>query len=84
MATSADLLTFPPEQRQEPLDLSGVSDPDSGLGGSCVHDYAEAPLTSEPPLADAAPLTSEPPLATGLPLTSEPTGVGYAAGPAGI
>ncbi|GAA2389557.1 hypothetical protein GCM10010420_11600 [Streptomyces glaucosporus] len=84
MATSADLLTLPPGRGQEPLDLSGVSDPDSGLDGSCVHDYVEAPLTSEPPLADAAPLTSEPPLAAGLPLTSEPTGVGYAAESAGI
>lgn len=40
----------------------------------------EAPLTSEPPLADAAPLTSEPPLADAAPLTSEPTAAGTAAG----
>ncbi|MEW1641699.1 MULTISPECIES: hypothetical protein [unclassified Streptomyces] len=33
--------------------------------------WAEAPLTSEPPLADAEPLTSEPPLADATPLTSE-------------
>ncbi|MFF7470183.1 hypothetical protein [Streptomyces sp. NPDC008092] len=33
---------------------------------------AEAPLTSEPPSADAEPLTSEPPLADAVPLTSEP------------
>ncbi|MEW2130100.1 hypothetical protein AB0898_06720 [Streptomyces sp. NPDC005435] len=29
----------------------------------------ETPLTSEPPLPDAAPLTSEPPLADTTPLT---------------
>ncbi|GAA2217592.1 hypothetical protein GCM10010360_36340 [Streptomyces nogalater] len=33
--------------------------------------YAQAPLTSEPPLPDAEPLTSEPPLAEAAPLTSE-------------
>ena len=33
--------------------------------------WAETPLTSEPPLADAEPLTSEPPLADAAPLTSE-------------
>lgn len=33
--------------------------------------WAETPLTSEPPLADAEPLTSEPPLADATPLTSE-------------
>ncbi|TQK44634.1 hypothetical protein FBY35_6150 [Streptomyces sp. SLBN-118] len=38
------------------------------------------PLTSEPPLADAAPLTSEPPLAEAAPLTSEPTAPGTAGG----
>ncbi|AVZ73057.1 hypothetical protein SLUN_13520 [Streptomyces lunaelactis] len=38
------------------------------------------PLTSEPPLADAAPLTSEPPLADTAPLTSEPTAPGTAGG----
>ncbi|MFB7597336.1 hypothetical protein [Streptomyces sp. NPDC056160] len=35
--------------------------------------YAEAPLTSEPPLPDAEPLTSEPPFAEAAPLTSEST-----------
>ncbi|MFF1487380.1 hypothetical protein ACIGZH_33450 [Streptomyces sp. NPDC058319] len=35
--------------------------------------WAEAPLTSEPPLPDAEPLTSEPPLAEAAPLTSEST-----------
>jgi hypothetical protein len=50
--------------------------------GSC----AESPLTSEPPLPDAAPLTSEPPLADAAPLTSEPTSTGAAAGldPSGV
>ncbi|MGW0117149.1 hypothetical protein [Streptomyces sp. NPDC003327] len=38
------------------------------------------PLTSEPPLADAAPLTSEPPLTEAAPLTSEPTAPGTAGG----
>jgi len=64
------------KQGHEPIDLSGVSDPDSGLDGSCSCDCFEAPLTSEAPLADVAPLTSEPPLAES-PLTSEPTGAGY-------
>ncbi|MFD9486943.1 hypothetical protein ACFWBX_23825 [Streptomyces sp. NPDC059991] len=40
----------------------------------------EQPLTSEPPLADAAPLTSEPPLTEAAPLTSEPTPVAAPAG----
>ncbi|MCH6160310.1 hypothetical protein [Streptomyces marispadix] len=66
------------KQGHEPVDLSGVSDPDSGLDGSCSCGCFEAPLTSEPPLADVAPLTSEPPLAE-LPLTSEPTGSGFGA-----
>lgn len=84
MAASAELLAvLTPIPRQvlskqghEPVDLSGVSDPDSGLDGSCSCGCFEAPLTSEAPLADVAPLTSEPPLAE-LPLTSEPTGSGY-------
>lgn len=54
------------------IDFSVVSDPDSGLEGSCAYGLTEAPLTSEPPMADAAPLTSEPPLADVAPLTSEP------------
>ncbi|WP_338900464.1 hypothetical protein WBG99_23960 [Streptomyces sp. TG1A-60] len=41
---------------------------------------ADVPLTSEPPLPDAAPLTSEPPLADAAPLTSEPTSNGAASG----
>ncbi|MFF6995073.1 hypothetical protein ACFY93_08960 [Streptomyces sp. NPDC008313] len=44
--------------------------------GAC----ADVPLTSEPPLPDAAPLTSEPPLADAAPLTSEPTCTGAASG----
>jgi hypothetical protein len=66
------------KQGHEPVDLSGVSDPDSGLDGSCSCGCFEAPLTAEPPLADVAPLTSEPPLGE-LPLTSEPTGNGFGA-----
>jgi len=83
VAASAALLISAPMPHQalskrghEPVDLSGVSDPDSGLDGSCTCGCFEAPLTSEPPLADVAPLTSEPPLAE-LPLTSEPTGTGF-------
>jgi hypothetical protein len=38
--------------------------------------WAETPLTSEPPLADAGPLTSEPPLADAAPLTSESVTMG--------
>ncbi|MER5177177.1 hypothetical protein ABT009_02160 [Streptomyces sp. NPDC002896] len=71
---------------REPTDLSGaVPAPAHALDdctcftaeGAC----AEAPLTSEPPLADAAPLTSEPPLSDVAPLTSESTSNGAAAGP---
>lgn len=40
----------------------------------------QGPLTSEPPLADAAPLTSEPPMIEAAPLTSEPTARGTAGG----
>ncbi|MFF0747011.1 hypothetical protein ACFYVL_42170 [Streptomyces sp. NPDC004111] len=57
-----------------------VSGPDSGLDGSCSCGCAEPPLTSEPPLADAAPLTSEPPLTDATPLTSEPSSYGTASG----
>nr|WP_318153559.1 hypothetical protein [Streptomyces chumphonensis] len=59
--------------------LAALSHPDSGLDGSCTCGCFEAPLTSEPPLADVAPLTSEPPIAAELPLTSEPTGAGFGA-----
>ncbi|MFI1012997.1 hypothetical protein [Streptomyces sp. NPDC020965] len=56
----------------------------SGFGpflvGSPAHQGAVGPLTSEPPLPDAAPLTSEPPLADTAPLTSEPTAAGFAGG----
>ncbi|HET6635059.1 MAG TPA: hypothetical protein VFH77_08505 [Streptomyces sp.] len=80
MAASAELLTALaeiPKQGHEPVDPSGVLDPDAGLDGSCSCGCAESPLTSEPPLADVAPLTSEPPIAAELPLTSEPTGTGF-------
>ncbi|RFU84889.1 hypothetical protein DSC45_05770 [Streptomyces sp. YIM 130001] len=83
MAASAQLLLDALSKRPEPRDLpdlSLVSGPDSGLLGSCSCGCAEPPLTSEPPLADAAPLTSEPPLADAAPLTSEPTATGTASG----
>ncbi|MGK5497749.1 hypothetical protein [Streptomyces sp. URMC 125] len=85
MAASAEVL-YPllPKQGREPIDLSGLSDPDSGLDGSCACGCPETPLTSEPPLADSAPLTSEPPLSAETPLTSEPVAVGYGAEPADI
>lgn len=92
MAASAELLSdLPPLQRRvlskpghEPADLSGVYGPDSGPDGSCTCGCVEPPLTSEPPLADAAPLTSEPPLAE-APLTSEPAaGTGCGTEPAAI
>nr|WP_240150904.1 hypothetical protein [Streptomyces sp. SID7805] len=60
----------------EPDVYDGVSGPDSGLAGAGSFSFAEPPLTSEPPLADAAPLTSEVPIAAELPLTSEPTAAG--------
>ncbi|KEF06085.1 MULTISPECIES: hypothetical protein [Streptomyces] len=65
-----------PEKPTEPDLFDGVSDPDSGLDGSGSLCFCEPPLTSEPPLADAAPLTSESPIAAELPLTSEPTAAG--------
>ncbi|MEV5592549.1 hypothetical protein [Streptomyces sp. NPDC052496] len=65
-----------PEKPVEPDLFAGVSDPDSGLDGSGSLCFCEPPLTSEPPLADAAPLTSESPIAAELPLTSEPTAAG--------
>lgn len=81
MAASAEALmtVLIPKQTHEPVAPAGVSDPDSGLDGSCSSGYPEAPLTSEPPLADVAPLTSEAPIAAELPLTSEPTGTGLGA-----
>ncbi|ATL27807.1 MULTISPECIES: hypothetical protein [Streptomyces] len=72
MAASANLLLSALSKQ--------VSGPDSGLDGSCSCGCLEPPLTSEPPLADAAPLTSEPPLADAAPLTSEPTATGMASG----
>ncbi|MDJ0463611.1 hypothetical protein [Streptomyces sp. H27-C3] len=66
--------------------LSALSKP--ALGPDAVLDagftdpllLCEPPLTSEPPMADAAPLTSEPPMADAAPLTSEPTAHGTASG----
>lgn len=80
MAASAQLLPYVLSKQVElsPPDLyEGVSDPESGLEGSGSGGFAEQPLTSEPPLSDAAPLTSEPPLGAELPLTSEPTAAAY-------
>ncbi|MEE1928362.1 hypothetical protein V1J52_09165 [Streptomyces sp. TRM 70351] len=89
MAASAELLeTLAPLPRQQGRAEEGdpskrifatILGPDSGLDGSCTCGCFEAPLTSEPPLADVAPLTSEPPIAAELPLTSEPTGAGFGA-----
>ncbi|HCA85048.1 MAG TPA: hypothetical protein DEQ61_05895 [Streptomyces sp.] len=86
MAASAQLLPSAhskpgdPVEPVNPLDLDGLTDIDSGLDGASSGEFSEAPLTSEPPLADSAPLTSEPPLATELPLTSEPTAACTGAG----
>ncbi|MEU7178501.1 MULTISPECIES: hypothetical protein [Streptomyces] len=82
MAASAQLLfdalsrTVDGGAPVEPDVYDGVSGPDSGLAGAGSFSFAEPPLTSEPPLADAAPLTSEVPIAAELPLTSEPTAAG--------
>ncbi|MFE3551295.1 hypothetical protein ACFXN2_21760 [Streptomyces kronopolitis] len=81
MAASAqlllDALSAKPGGAAMEADLyDGLSDPDSGLDGSGSFSFVEPPLTSEPPLADAAPLTSEVPIAAELPLTSEPTAAG--------
>ncbi|MGW3419722.1 hypothetical protein ACWIID_38435 [Streptomyces phaeochromogenes] len=83
MAASAQLLLSALSKRP----AEQPADPDPYIcvftaEGPC----AEAPLTSEPPLPDAAPLTSEPPLADAAPLTSEPTSTGAAAGldPSGV
>lgn len=86
VAASAEALmtVLIPKQVHEPVELTGVSDPDSGLDGSCSCGGPDAPLTSEPPLADVAPLTSEPPIAAELPLTSEPTGTGFGTEPTDI
>ncbi|MFH8405012.1 hypothetical protein ACH4FX_09575 [Streptomyces sp. NPDC018019] len=70
-----------PEKPAEPDLFDGVSGPDSGLDGSGSLCFCEPPLTSEPPLADAAPLTSESPIAAELPLTSEPTAAGLGTEP---
>ncbi|MFI2210927.1 hypothetical protein [Streptomyces sp. NPDC020141] len=55
--------------------------PAGGYAPFIAEPTASGPLTSEPPLPDAAPLTSEPPLADTAPLTSEPTAAGFAGDP---
>ncbi|MFD6426102.1 hypothetical protein [Streptomyces sp. NPDC060198] len=80
-----------PLTSEPPLPPAAVPRPAGGPRGTDRHDRAvvtpaldvplatgAAPLTSEPPLADATPLTSEPPLAVVAPLTSEPTAPGVA------
>ncbi|MGA4848898.1 hypothetical protein ACOBQB_22570 [Streptomyces sp. G5(2025)] len=74
------LIPGPDRRPASGLGARQVSGPDSGLDGSSSCTCLEPPLTSEPPLADAAPLTSEPPLADAAPLTSEPTATGTASG----
>ncbi|MEZ7003572.1 hypothetical protein [Streptomyces sp. AD55] len=68
MAVSAPLLPVPSKPVAEP-----AADPDSPHYRvfSATGKGAEAPLTAEPPLADAEPLTSESPFADAVPLTSE-------------
>ncbi|WP_432037987.1 hypothetical protein [Streptomyces cucumeris] len=88
MAASAQLLLTAlskpvPEASRDTDPFDGVSGPDCGLcglDGFGTGGATEAPLTSEPPLADNVPLTSEPPLAAELPLTSEPTAAAIGAG----
>ncbi|ORT61729.1 hypothetical protein [Streptomyces sp. CB03238] len=84
MAASAQLLlTALSKQVPGPAPVSDP--PATGLGpGYCPLTglpAAGTPLTSEPPLADAAPLTSEPALTDFTPLTSEPTAHRTAGGP---
>ncbi|MGW1026290.1 hypothetical protein ACWD4J_21800 [Streptomyces sp. NPDC002577] len=81
MAASANLLL---SALSKHTDLAGAVPAPAHAPDDCTCFTAEgacteAPLTSEPPLADAAPLTSEPPLTDAVPLTSEP--IGAAAGP---
>uniref|UniRef100_UPI0040402BE7 hypothetical protein n=1 Tax=Streptomyces sp. TG1A-60 TaxID=3129111 RepID=UPI0040402BE7 len=77
MATPTYLPTLPRSKRvAEPYELREPHLCVFSAEGPC----ADVPLTSEPPLPDAAPLTSEPPLADAAPLTSEPTSNGAASG----
>ncbi|MEE1766042.1 hypothetical protein ACF090_13745 [Streptomyces sp. NPDC014892] len=77
MATSTPLPTPVRSKREaEPYELHEPHVCVFSAEGPC----ADVPLTSEPPLPDAAPLTSEPPLADAAPLTSEPTSHGAASG----
>ncbi|MBJ7906373.1 hypothetical protein ACWDO7_12315 [Streptomyces sp. NPDC003656] len=60
-------LSLPAQWKRSPETVSrpGAGPRAFSAEGACV----ETPLTSEPPLPDAAPLTSEPPLADAAPLT---------------
>ncbi|GAA2478155.1 hypothetical protein [Streptomyces gobitricini] len=84
MAASAQLL-LSALSKQVPGPASAADLPVTGYGpGFCPLTglpAAGTPLTSEPPLADAAPLTSEPALTDFTPLTSEPTAHRTAGGP---
>ena len=73
MAASASLPL--PARSKRTAEPSAVLEPDLFFVDS-EGAWAEAPLTSEPPLADAEPLTSEPPLADTVPLTSESAAMG--------
>ncbi|QKW06493.1 hypothetical protein HUT18_08845 [Streptomyces sp. NA04227] len=85
MAAKAHVLPTALSKRCGATPLTVVPEPTPALDDAAFYcaegSFAEPPLTSEPPLADAAPLTSEPPLADVLPLTSEPTALATAAGP---
>ncbi|MFJ4921966.1 hypothetical protein [Streptomyces sp. NPDC088725] len=85
MAASAQLPRPALSKRILPAPMIGRRAPRAGrsapmISGLPLDDLSQGPLTSEPPLADAAPLTSEPPLADTAPLTSEPTAPGTAGG----
>ncbi|MFF0432102.1 hypothetical protein ACFYU9_07750 [Streptomyces sp. NPDC004327] len=69
-----------PTRRDESGDPVTATDHDRTRSKRIGIPQQGAPLTSEPPLADAAPLTSEPPLIEAAPLTSEPTARATAGG----
>ncbi|WP_425581041.1 hypothetical protein [Streptomyces thermoalcalitolerans] len=76
MAASAHLLLSALSAHMAEPPADGPLPAGDGFGPcpfSAESTCAEAPLTSEPPLPDAAPLTSEPPLAEAAPLTSQST-----------
>ncbi|MFD4560675.1 hypothetical protein ACFWP5_41240 [Streptomyces sp. NPDC058469] len=77
MAAASASLPRPARSKRTPessADLAPDLEPDLFFVNS-EGAWAETPLTSEPPLADAEPLTSEPPLADATPLTSESAGI---------